>query len=225
MPLKFKKLWANMKLYALYRIHCIKTNMDYIGWSINPINRVFKQHEKNDSYIGNAIRLYGWDIFDVDVLYLVKTKGEVLKLEIEEITKHNCQAPNGYNLTAGGEGGATFSGRHHTEKWKQNKSEEMQGKKYAQGRHHTKEAIEKMKGNKNAQGYKHTKKELEKMKLNGKGKKKPGTSAAMKGKKYAQGYKHTKEELKKMKKFHKHSIAYLKKVIKKLEQELEQELN
>ena len=116
-----------MKLYAIYRIHNIKTNMDYIGWSTNPINRVFAGHDKANSYIGNAICLYGWDAFNVDILHLVKTKEEACRLEIEEIVKHNCYAPNGYNLTFGGEGGYTHNvsgknngifGKHHTEKTK-----------------------------------------------------------------------------------------------------------
>lgn len=141
------------KLYIVYRIHNIETDMDYIGYSMNPINRIFEQHEKSNSYIGNAICLYGWDTFDVSILHLVKIKEEACRLEVEEIKNHNCQAPNGYNMTSGGDGGATFSGRHHTKE--------------------TKKKIKKA----NA-GYKHSEKTKEKMK----GIKKPGTSKAMKEK-------------------------------------------
>ena len=155
------------KLYALYRIHHIDFNMDYIGWSSDSINRVFEQHEKANSYIGNTICTYGWSAFDVDVLHLVKIKEEVLKLEVEEIAKHNCQAPNGYNLTPGGEG-ISFEGHHHTEKTKEKMRKAMKGKK-------------KPGTSKAMQGKKHgTGKRSEKAKQKMRGKKKPGTSKAMK---------------------------------------------
>lgn len=87
---------------AVYRIHCIVTNMNYIGISINPEGRI-SAHANSPYPIGRAIRKYGWENFEVDILYLAKTRKEACKLEIKEIAKYNCQAPNGYNLTEGGD--------------------------------------------------------------------------------------------------------------------------
>ena len=123
-----------MKLYALYRIHHIDFNMDYIGWSSDPINRVFEQHEKANSYIGNTICTYGWDAFDIDVLHLVRTKKEVLALEVKEILKHNSMAPNGYNLTKGGEGGG-MQNHHHSKETKKKLQKARQGRKPTKGKH------------------------------------------------------------------------------------------
>lgn len=144
-----------MDLFAVYKIHNIETDMDYIGWSVNPISRVFEQHEKTDSYIGNAIRLYGWDAFEIDILHLVKTKKEVCRLEIEEITKYNSMVPNGYNLTRGGEGN---SGLKWTEESREKQSKAMRGIK----KPGTKKA---MMGNKRNTGKNHSKKAKIKMSI------------------------------------------------------------
>lgn len=185
-----------MKLYTVYKIHNIETNMDYIGWSGDPINRIFNQHERTDSYIGNALRVYGWDTFDVSILHLVKTKKEACKLEIKEIAKYNSVAPNGYNLTPGGDNPPNQTGHYHTEKQKA---------KWRSGER---------KGDKNNSRLPGVGVKISKTKQ---GKKRPDIAEKNKGNKYGQGriYKPSKKS------GIKRSITCLKKAIIKLEQELD----
>lgn len=61
-------------------------------------------HCKNKSYIGNAIRKYGWKNFTKRILESGLTVNEVKKREQFFIQKYNSRAPNGYNLNAGGDG-------------------------------------------------------------------------------------------------------------------------
>lgn len=49
----------------------------------------------------NAIRKYGWDSFEVEVLCIVDEK-EVLQEELKQIMIHNTITPNGYNLVLDG---------------------------------------------------------------------------------------------------------------------------
>ncbi|WP_051299894.1 NUMOD3 domain-containing DNA-binding protein [Methylobacter luteus] len=53
--------------------------------------------------IYNAIRKYGEDSFEVQVLAIAHPD-DLPRLEIEAIREHDTFGPNGYNLTAGGEG-------------------------------------------------------------------------------------------------------------------------
>ncbi len=51
-----------------------------------------------------AIRKYGFDAFKLEVLSESKNRDELHRLEIEAIARDDTFAPNGYNLTAGGDG-------------------------------------------------------------------------------------------------------------------------
>jgi hypothetical protein len=51
-----------------------------------------------------AIRKYGEDGFNIEIITTCKTKEEVNHKEIEMIRQYNSKSPNGYNLTDGGEG-------------------------------------------------------------------------------------------------------------------------
>lgn len=63
--------------------------------------------KKQCSYLANAIRKYGKDSFDVEILEYCEIEDSNDK-EIFYISKHNTIAPNGYNLCEGGKKGPTL---------------------------------------------------------------------------------------------------------------------
>lgn len=81
-------------------------NKKYVGVTTKTINRRFEEHTKTDSYIGNAIRKHGRENFDISLLDVADTERELFEKEIEWIEKLETYG-KGYNLTNGGEGGAT----------------------------------------------------------------------------------------------------------------------
>lgn len=100
----------------LYRITNSVTGLQYIGVSKHPAKR-FKKHcvkpsTHNKSLLGNAIQKYGSDKFNMEVL-IQSTMGYCFDLEIKAIEAFKTRMPNGYNITAGGEGYAGFFGEDH----------------------------------------------------------------------------------------------------------------
>lgn len=120
----------------------------YIGYTNNPHRRMLQGHLRFDSLVGRALNKY--DEWQVSILHTVKTYEEAKRIEIEEIRNYNCVAPNGYNLTAGGDGG--FNPSPETRKKlskaakRENLSEETLKKKSdaIRGKHHSEETIEKI---------------------------------------------------------------------------------
>ena len=96
-------------------------------------------HLENKSFVGNALRKY--DDWQISILHACKTRDVAKTVEIEEIRNHNSVAPNGYNLTRGGEGS---EGYHHTEESKEKNRQASLGNRNARGYKHTEEAIEKI---------------------------------------------------------------------------------
>lgn len=200
-----------MKYFAIYKIHCVATNKDYIGLSNNPEGRV-NAHENSPYPIGCAIRKYGWENFDVDILYLVKTREEANKLEIKEIAKHNCIAPNGYNLT---EGGSTGSPCEETRK---KRSNSLKGRSFPHlvGENNFwfgKKRPDVVKRNKKGKGRK-CPQQSKRMKENNPAKRpevRKKLKDSMKGNKHLEGHKHSEKTKTKM------AIARLKYWIAKLE--------
>ena len=93
----------------------------YHGITILSVNRRMTGHRtaaRNGSTypLHAAIRKYGFDAFKLEVLSESKDLAELHRLEVEAIARDNTVAPNGYNLTAGGEGttGHTVSEEHRT---------------------------------------------------------------------------------------------------------------
>lgn len=95
----------------------------YIGQTVNKFNKRKVQHlsdAKNNKYpnfkFHRALRKYGKDVFDWDILHKNVCDTNTLNiLEQLEITIHDS-FNNGYNMTLGGEG---FIGYHHSEETKE----------------------------------------------------------------------------------------------------------
>lgn len=95
---------------ALYLITS-PTGKQYVGITTQPLNRRMAGHrisaKQGSPYpLHAAIRKHGFGAMQVEVLNATRDSDELHKLEIETIASLNTRAPNGYNLTDGGEGTA-----------------------------------------------------------------------------------------------------------------------
>jgi len=90
-------------------IYCARnkiTRKVYIGQSIRdtPVFRI-RCHMLSKYYFGAALRKYGLDAFEISVIDRAETREQLNAKERFWIKTYNSLAPNGYNLTTGGEGG------------------------------------------------------------------------------------------------------------------------
>jgi group I intron endonuclease len=93
----------------IYLITNLVTGKKYIGCTTVSLKRRWAQHlssaRKGSSMaIHRAIRKYGVGNFEIKCLEVVATREAMLAAEVSLIYSHGCTAPNGYNLTNGGEG-------------------------------------------------------------------------------------------------------------------------
>ncbi len=86
----------------VYKITNLINEKIYVGQTKFSVKKRFKEHAKADSLIGRAIRKYGEEYFDYEVIETCETREEAYELEIYFIQHFNCMTPNGYNLTEGG---------------------------------------------------------------------------------------------------------------------------
>ena len=148
-----------IKVYKIYKLVCLITNKNYIGWTINFWRRL-NQHIGSNYLIGKAIRKYELKNFKIEILWITTSKETANCIEKAAINFYNSKAPNGYNLTGGGDGRfckqtkesiekiktsrkkqiPPFQNRKHTKEWKKDNSKRMQGNQYSKGVKHTKEA-------------------------------------------------------------------------------------
>lgn len=86
----------------------------YIGYTTGTLHERIKNHirkanDKNQKaynyFFQRAIRKYSINNFIWEVLCVCNDKEECCQKEKEYIKEYNCIAPNGYNLTEGGDGG------------------------------------------------------------------------------------------------------------------------
>jgi group I intron endonuclease len=96
-------------------------NKFYIGKTVRTLNKRIKSHLRNvkngsNTYFHNALRKYGIDNFDWELLYECNDNMELGKKEIEFIKLYDANNLNkGYNLTSGGDGGDTWTLNTHKE--------------------------------------------------------------------------------------------------------------
>jgi group I intron endonuclease len=106
----------------IYKITCLPTNKLYIGqvfsfrrngtkrgtmyrWIDHKSEALRANPPKNTCvYLNRAIRKYGVDNFKVEVIHVTAFEHELSALEQWYIKTLNSLAPNGFNLTKGGEG-------------------------------------------------------------------------------------------------------------------------
>jgi group I intron endonuclease len=105
-----------------FTIYCHTNRVNgkrYVGQTVYSMEKRWAAHvssaksniRKNCRAFIAAIRKYGADVFDHQVLEVVDTQEEADLLEALWIEQMGCRVPNGYNIDRGGNG----PGRHHDE--------------------------------------------------------------------------------------------------------------
>ncbi len=74
----------------------------YVGQTIVPLKRRFKNHKTSSSAIGSAIRKYGFDSFEI-IEFTGIPEHLLDDLETGMIIKVDSVAPSGYNIMSGGQ--------------------------------------------------------------------------------------------------------------------------
>lgn len=115
--IRVEKTTKSKTKFIVYKAQSPSNRM-YIGITSVPLKRRIYRHvysaiTQNKQYaFSRAIRKYGIDNIEWEIIDYAKDYNELLELEKYWIKKLNTVVPNGYNLTSGGEG--TF-GYHLTE--------------------------------------------------------------------------------------------------------------
>lgn len=125
---------------CVYQAKNLLNGKCYIGKTIGSLKGRTYGHihdikKGSNSYFHNAIRKYGLESFQWNVLYRSNNENDLLEMEKEFIKLSNTMAPNGYNISLGGKGSV---GYHHSDEAK------AKIRKAAQGKKHSKESIDKM---------------------------------------------------------------------------------
>jgi group I intron endonuclease len=97
--------------FHCYKITCVINGKGYIGIASNGTKRRFIQHKHDarkgaDTPLHAAIRKYGEDNFQIEVIAKSTDWDEICNIEREMIASHNTltQHGKGYNISTGGEG-------------------------------------------------------------------------------------------------------------------------
>ena len=89
----------------IYKIVNKINGMTYVGQTKYSLDYRVAQHiYDNSTYIQKALNKYGLQSFDTSIIDTADTKELLDEKERYWIKTLNCKAPNGYNLTDGGEG-------------------------------------------------------------------------------------------------------------------------
>lgn len=137
-----------MEVYGIIYLLIDATNdKEYVGQTTRPFEARFYQHMHSNQYIDRVMRKRGEDLIATAILKECYSKAELDYWEIRLIKSRDTMAPNGYNLTEGGEGGKPceevcariaesrsgekhpFFGKHHTPQHCANIAKALTGKK------------------------------------------------------------------------------------------------
>jgi group I intron endonuclease len=88
----------------IYKIQNKVNSKIYIGQTKYDVSARVREHLSSSSHIGNALRKYGIQSFDVSVIDSANDREILSDKEIYWICFYDCKHPNGYNHTDGGEG-------------------------------------------------------------------------------------------------------------------------
>jgi len=92
-------------MYTIYRAKNKQNNKSYVGFDSNWPKRKLDHHNPcRDLPINRAIKKYGKENFDWEVIYQSKDYGHTLNEMEPYFIKEYDSMKNGYNCTAGGEG-------------------------------------------------------------------------------------------------------------------------
>lgn len=127
------------RIHYLYRITNIVSRKTYIGQSVDTVRRWYEhkraaKDENSSMLISRAIKKYGNDAFEFEMIAGCKTWADANDMETLLVQQYNSQVPNGYNIAPGG------INAPKTEEWKAAMSAIKGG---WIGREHTDENLEK----------------------------------------------------------------------------------
>jgi group I intron endonuclease len=91
-------------MITVYKATNVINGKTYVGITNKTIRRRFQAHLSFASPIGNALRKYGIKNFFIRYLETARTLNSARRKERLWVKRYDCISPNGYNLTAGGEG-------------------------------------------------------------------------------------------------------------------------
>jgi group I intron endonuclease len=91
-------------VYKIYLIINLLNFKKYVGITKYTLEERFLQHTKRGFILTEAIKKYGKDKFSIELIEEVETSERAYELEQYYIKQYNTKAPNGYNLTDGGDG-------------------------------------------------------------------------------------------------------------------------
>jgi group I intron endonuclease len=131
---------ANAKDYSVYCFTNKINNKKYIGLTCD-VKRRYKQHKSGNSravVFCLAIKKYGFDSFDFEILKTNLTLNEAKDFERDKISTLNTMVPSGYNRTEGGDSSVRHT-KETIEKiieknrvWRLNNGCSMKGKKHSE---------------------------------------------------------------------------------------------
>jgi len=93
-----------MVIVIVYKIQNKINGKIYIGMTKYSLDGRVVNHLQNKSHIGSALRKYGLQSFDISVIDTAEDRETLADKEMFWISFYDSKVPNGYNLTAGGEG-------------------------------------------------------------------------------------------------------------------------
>ena len=100
----------------IYLITNKVTGKQYVGQTTRSVKNRWKEHCESKTCIGNAIKKYGKKSFSKKVIEQCKSLNKLDKKEVHWIKELNTIAPNGYNLTEGGNGNLGYVASKETRK-------------------------------------------------------------------------------------------------------------
>jgi group I intron endonuclease len=92
------------QMYKIYLIINTENKKQYVGVTKFSIEERFSQHTKRGFILTEAIQKYGQEKFSIEMIEEVESPERAYDLEQFYIKYYNTKAPNGYNLTDGGDG-------------------------------------------------------------------------------------------------------------------------
>jgi group I intron endonuclease len=108
----------------IYKITNLINKKLYIGQTIQDdvekrweLHRRLAKKDKGCTALKEAFKKHGIENFKFEVL-IICFNDDCIAYEKDYIKKYNALVPNGYNISEGGNGGALFKGKHHTEETK-----------------------------------------------------------------------------------------------------------
>ena len=115
-----------MKPYKIYK-YTFPNGKVYIGMTKNPLKDRFNCGYKHNELLETAIKEYGWNGFEHDIIADNLTKEQAEELEIKYIKEYDAtNHEKGYNISYGGS--STYKGLKHTEEYKRRLSQINKGR-------------------------------------------------------------------------------------------------